>query len=236
MVRGPGGNLGDDEDYTQLPDEDIQRAVLEHLQADQTVDASEIDAVVEDGSVRLVGTVGSEVEREAAEIIVTDTLGLDLAANELRVEPTAREGARAAHEPDAETAMGEPGETGREGSGEQVTGMAEYEFEGETDLSEAIGTEDPMEASDEGRSFTPPDAPNIEALAETDPPHGFAEDQPRPTNKPARPPGTEGAVGRAMGEASPSGLRRVATESAGQFKEAMRERERRGRDRRQGPS
>ncbi|HEY8367950.1 MAG TPA: BON domain-containing protein [Thermodesulfobacteriota bacterium] len=236
MARGPGRNLGDDQDYTGLPDEEIRRAVLEHLEADQTVDASEIDAVVEDGSVRLVGTVGSEVEREAAAIIVTDVLGLDLAANELGVEPAVREGARAAHEPDAETAMGEPGETGGEGSGEQVTGMEEYEFEGEPELSETIGTEDPMEASDEGRSFTPPDAPSIEALAETDPPHGFAEDQPRPTNEPARQPGAEGAVGRAMREASRADLRRAATESAGQFKEEMRERERRERDRRRGPS
>ncbi|HEX5950177.1 MAG TPA: BON domain-containing protein [Actinomycetota bacterium] len=217
MARGPGRNLGDDQDYTGLPDEEIRRAVLEHLEADQTVDASDIEVSVEDGAVRLGGTVGSEVEREMAERIVTDLIGLDVAADELRVEPAEREG----RETD---------------SGEQATGTAPQEIEAEPELSEALGTEDAGEASDEGRSFTPPDTPAAEAFGATDPAHGVAEDQPRPTNEGTRSPLVDEAVGRAMEEVSRPGLRRVATESAEQFKEAMRRREGRGKGGRSGPS
>ena len=102
--RIAGGKLGDDQDYTGLPDDEIRRAVLEHLQADQTVDAAEIEVEVEDRRVRLGGRTGSEVERETAERVVRDVIGLELAANAIRVETAAPEGARATGLPNADVA------------------------------------------------------------------------------------------------------------------------------------
>lgn len=205
MTRAPGRNLGDDQDFTALPDEEIRRAVRAHLDADETVDPSEVEVSVEGGRVRLSGSVGSEVERETAERIVTDLIGVEVAENRLRVEPTTREDAASGDQ-----------------VGGQVTGMAQYEFEADPELSETIGTEDPMEASDEGRSFTPPDAPGVEGLFATDPPHGDATERPRPLDAPTRAPRAERAVGRAMREAPDRALRHAATESAQQFKESAR--------------
>ncbi len=224
MARGPGKNLGDDQDYAGLSDEELARAVREHLEADQTVDAHQIEVGVDEGRVRLAGRVGSEVERETAERVVTDVIGLEVAANELRVEQTLREGARAAEVPTPEVAYGEPREVGAEGSGEQVTGTGVTESE--PALGEVIGTEDAKEASDEGRSWTPPDEPWPEAQAATDPPHGVAADRPRPEPKGRRrgrrPPRAEEAIARAVREASSAG--QAAADNATSFKEQMRDR------------
>jgi hypothetical protein len=209
VAHQPGRNIGDDQNYRGLPEEDLRRAVEEHLEADETVDASEIEVEVEGEGVRLRGRVGSEVEREAAERVVTDIVGVEVLANELRVEPTARE-------------SDVVDEAERD---DQVTGMGVDESD--PGLGEAIGTEDPIEASDEGRSWTPPDAPQPEAMAATDPAHGLAEDQPRPTpgsrSRGRRPARVDEAVGRAMQETPEHGVRGAASgESAASFKEQMR--------------
>lgn len=215
MPWKPGQNLGDDQDYTGLPDDEIARAVREHLQANRTLDGSAIQVKVKDGRVRLMGRVRSEVERELAERIVDDLIGVELDANHLRVEPVAREG--------AET-TGRKVRAGREPVGEE-----------ETEAAAPGATDDPIEASDEGRAWIPPEEPWADALAATDPPHGVAEEDPRPPwqGPGHRPPQLEAAIERVIRETPPSA--KPALESAAGFKEQMREaRERRRRARTEG--
>lgn len=194
MPWRPGQNLGDDQNYDGLPDDEIRRAIREHLEADRTVYAPGVEVRVRDGRIRLAGWVSSEVEREMAERIVDDVIGLEVAANRLRVETVAREGVPRA-------ARRRPVDDGEL-----------------TDL-----TEDPREASDEGRPWLPPEDPWAEALGSIDPPHGVAIEDPRPPWEElgARPAQVNAAIARLLREAPSLGS--PLLENATTFKDGARE-------------
>jgi hypothetical protein len=226
-----GQNIGDDQDYSGLSEEELVRAVREHLEADDTLDPSEIEIEVDSdaGRVTLRGAVSSEVERETAERIITDIIGLDVAADFLRVDRPGREGTPEVMEPSGE-------------GGEHVTGFGAREMDATPtgrDIAQVDQTEDAMESMDEGLPFVPPDSPMPEAMAATDPAHGFAADQPRPTQPTGR--GRRSAqvdelVAQALTETDPRTVARAGAEdNASTFKDRMREvaesRDRRGEGR-----
>jgi sporulation protein YlmC with PRC-barrel domain len=80
--RGPKGY--------QRSDERIREDINDELTENSFIDASNIEVSVENGEVRLTGSVNSRYEKRLAEDIAEDTLGVTNVQNELRLSSSMR--------------------------------------------------------------------------------------------------------------------------------------------------
>lgn len=140
-------------DVELLDDEELATLVREVLESDPTVEEEWIDVEVADGRVTLEGRVGSEAEREAAEWVVRETIGVDDLENELVVDElhrgeTPEDPIEAQVEADAaDPLVGEPDPN-------QTSSSEHLGFE-----TDEGGTRDTGKAVESGVPYTPPDRP-----------------------------------------------------------------------------
>ena len=152
-------------DLDDLNDGELRDLVREHLAANNSVDADDINVHVENGRVRLLGRVGTEGEARVAEHVVTDVLGIMDVSNELMVDPMRRaESPMAIDEHLAD-------EEQHEGLllGDRPVQLADTVAEVEEDLDERLwGTTDVQKTIADGAAWIPPESPTPEGLGGSD--------------------------------------------------------------------
>ncbi|HEY0996095.1 MAG TPA: BON domain-containing protein [Gemmatimonadaceae bacterium] len=74
----------------ELSDDELRGLVREHLHAHNGLDVDDFSVRVDDGTVVLMGRVGTDGERRIAEHVVTDVLGIVSVRNEIVVDPLRR--------------------------------------------------------------------------------------------------------------------------------------------------
>jgi len=158
-----------------LDDTELRDLVRERLGETGAVDAENITVRVQDGTVHLLGRVGTEGELRIAERVLADVLGVQDYVNELVVDPIRR----SEESEDAEEAstfndggdfIGDRPPTWDDGSAGSGTGEEDLEGRlfGTTDMQAAIG---------EGESYIPPLDPTPEGMTGTDAgPETYSED------------------------------------------------------------
>jgi len=77
-------------DIDDLDDGELRELVREHLAADNALDVDEITVRVADGVVILEGRVGTDGEKQIAEHVLSDVVGLQEYRNDLFVDPIRR--------------------------------------------------------------------------------------------------------------------------------------------------
>ena len=90
------GNYGKGPKSYQRSDARIEEEVNEQLARHWSLDATEIEVKVENGSVRLIGAVRNRRDRQLAEAIADSVFGVDDVQNELAVHKRSGKSLRAA--------------------------------------------------------------------------------------------------------------------------------------------
>jgi osmotically-inducible protein OsmY len=89
--RDQRGLPGSPDRSQQSSDARIREIISDELIDNPTIDARDINVIVRDGEVRLVGTVDSERSKRNAEHVVSRMPGVRHADNELKVRPTSED-------------------------------------------------------------------------------------------------------------------------------------------------
>ncbi len=169
----------DYEDYSSIDDLDdaeLRQVIRDRLADQPTIDADDITVIVENGSVRLEGRVGTESELRIAEHVLTDEVGVVDYDNSLVVDPLRR----VETSEDIDEHLNE--ERGSAGTlfGEMPAhDTAEVDLaRGDEDLEERMyGTTNVQDAIAHGTPYTPPDSPTPEGLGGTETgPGSYGED------------------------------------------------------------
>lgn len=145
-------------DFDNMDDEEVYDVVQQQLREYPNLDPGRIEVSVRDGHVTLAGRVGTDGEKQVAEKVVVETLGITKFSNELVVSELARgdvpEAAdeAAAYEAELDEQMG----GGTSSQSDTAAHLAE-------DLdAETFGTRDMQKAVEEGATYEPPDRPIAE--------------------------------------------------------------------------
>lgn len=152
MARQHGGDVFD---FSTMTDDEIYGVVTEHLREYPNLDAGWIEVSVNDGAVTLSGRVGTDGERQVAESVLADVLGIRNLTNELVVdelhrgtEPEAADEA-VARDLEVDEQLGED-----ERNQSDTAGHLEQSLETDT-----YGTHDLGTAVEDGTPYIPPDRP-----------------------------------------------------------------------------
>lgn len=150
-------------DIDDLSDDELRELVRQHLAANNMVDLDDLTVRTDDGWVVLGGRVGTDEERQVAEHVVTDVLGIQACRNEIFVDPVRR-----ALSPDAiDDHLAD--EDKREGLllGDRPVGLSpEAEHLAEDLDAELYGATDVQKAIEDGTAWIPPESPTPEGLSE----------------------------------------------------------------------
>ena len=150
-------------DLDDLDDRELRDLVRERLDDTSAIDAENITVRVQDGTVHLLGRVGTESELRIAERVLTDVLGVRDYESELVVDPLRR----SEESEDAEEA------SERNGTGDYLGDRPALQDDGSSgsgsgddDLeSRLYGTTDVQSAIGEGETYIPPLEPTPEGMA-----------------------------------------------------------------------
>jgi hypothetical protein len=148
-------------DLDELSDEELRELVRAQLDDYDTIDADNILVKVKDGEVRLSGRVGTNSEREIADHILSDVIGLTSFQNDLVVDEVRRD-----EEPEAaDDAVADAQARGEDQLGGDADMTTDTEALREEDDLEAdlYGTHDVQRAIEQGTSYEPPDTPTPES-------------------------------------------------------------------------
>ncbi len=153
-------------DISDLNDTELRGLVREHLAAQNALDIAEITVRVDKGTVVLEGRVGTDGERQIADHVVSDTLGILNYRNDIFVDPLRR----ATNPEAADEAVAARSRTEGLLLGDRPVPMnAEVDdaddVEDATD-AELYGTTDPRKAAEDGTPWIPPDSPTPEGMAD----------------------------------------------------------------------
>jgi hypothetical protein len=148
-------------DLDGLSDAEIRDLVRDQLRQYETLDVDRILVHVKDGYVTLSGFVGTESERQIAEHVLSDVIGVKAYANDLLVDPVLRD-----EEPEAadeQVALAEArGEDPLLGDAQPDTSDPEVERVRDDDNAALFGTHDAHGAVANGLTWIPPDEPTPE--------------------------------------------------------------------------
>jgi hypothetical protein len=148
-------------DLDDLSDDELRELVMSQLAAHRGLDPDDISVSVEDGIVHLGGRVGTDQERQVAEHVVTDVLGIEQWENEIFVDPIRR--ADSPEAADEHLAMEEETEGLLLGDrAAPVSPEAEHLSEEVSIRAQAFGTTDLQAAIEEGATYIPPQQPTPE--------------------------------------------------------------------------
>jgi len=150
-------------DLDDLSDTELRDLVRTHLAANNTIDIDDLTIRVESGTVVLQGRVGTDQERQVAERVVTDGLGVRAVRNEIFVDPIRR-----ATSPEAvDDHLAD--EAKREGLllGDRAVPLSpEAEHRVEDEDAQLYGTTDIQHAIQDGTAWIPPESPTPEGPTE----------------------------------------------------------------------
>lgn len=160
----------DYEDFSSiddLDDDELRQLVRDRLGEQVDLDLDDISVVVESGTVRLEGRVGTEAELRIAEHVLTDVVGVVDYDNSLVVDATRR----VETSEDIEDHLTE--EAGSAGSvfGEMPPQASDEDVlaRGDEDLEERMyGTTNTQDAIAHGVPYIPPESPTAEGISGTD--------------------------------------------------------------------
>lgn len=148
-------------DLDELSDQELQELVRAQLDDYDTIDSDNILVRAKNGEVRLSGRVGTVAEREIADHILSDVIGLtnyrnDLVVDEVRrdLEPEAADDAIADAQARGEDQLG--------GDADFTTDPAALREEDDLD-ADLYGTHDVQRSIEQGTPYEPPDTPTPES-------------------------------------------------------------------------
>lgn len=145
----------------QLDNDELRRLVREQLAESSELDVSEITVSASNGAVTLSGRVGTDEERQIADHVLTDVLGLKAFTNDLLVDPNFR-----AEAPEA----ADDNSADHSSSDDAPQLDIEVPLSGGSSLLADTVVEEPDGASDmesvmeDGTTWSPPDSPTPEGL------------------------------------------------------------------------
>jgi hypothetical protein len=148
-------DFGDFLDIQDMSDDELEQLVVQQLEEYPNVDAGWIDVSVRDGVVTLSGTVGTDGEKQVAEKVVAEVLGVENYVNELVVNSLHRE--ELPQEIDESLATEQELDDHLGGDTRQQSDTAAHLVD-DVD-SETFGTRDMQQAIQEGATYIPPDRP-----------------------------------------------------------------------------
>lgn len=148
-------------DLDDLSDQELQELVRSQLDDYDTIDADNILVKAKNGEVRLSGRVGTLAEREIADHILSDVIGLTSYRNDLVVDEVRRD-----EEPEAaDDAVADAQARGEDqlgGDADMTTDPAALREEDDLQ-ADLYGTHDVQRAIEQGTSYEPPDTPTPES-------------------------------------------------------------------------
>jgi hypothetical protein len=148
-------------DLDDLSDAELRGLVLEHLARDSALDVDNILVHVKDGYVTLSGRVGTETERQIADHVLSDVIGLESYSNDLFVDPIRRD-----EEPEAAddqvARLRARGEDPLLGGSDTNMGTPDAERVDDNDDAALFGTHDYNKVVENGVPWIPPDEPTPE--------------------------------------------------------------------------
>ncbi|HEU6450128.1 MAG TPA: BON domain-containing protein [Gemmatimonadaceae bacterium] len=148
-------------DLDELSDDELRELVRSQLDDYDTIDADNILVKVKNGEVQLSGRVGTISEREIADHILSDVIGLTNFRNDLVVDEVRRD-----EEPEAaDDAVADAQARGEDQLGGDADMTTDTEALREEDDLEAdlYGTHDVQRAIEQGTPYEPPDTPTPES-------------------------------------------------------------------------
>lgn len=156
----------DYEDIFELDDVndgELRAIVRETIERHDGIDSDSIVVTVKDGVVKLSGRVGTDGERQIADHVLSDVIGLTNYENDIVVDSIHRDQApEAADDAAVEAAEGSDEPLGRPRSPlEDSSGDQEDELE-----ARLYGSHDVTSAIEQGTSWAPPDSPTQEGYSE----------------------------------------------------------------------
>lgn len=148
-------------DLDDLSDEELRTLVREQLAQDDALDVDGILVHAKDGYVTLSGRVGTEGEKQIADHVLSDVIGLENFANDLIVDPVRRdEEPEAADEAVARAAA--RGEDPLLGGSDLSDTDDEAQRATDNDDASLFGTRDIESVMENGVPWIPPDEPTPE--------------------------------------------------------------------------
>jgi len=148
-------------DLDDLSDEELRTLVREQLDQDDALDVDGILVHAKDGYVTLSGRVGTEGERQIADHVLSDVIGLENFANDLIVDPVRRD-----EEPEAaDEAVARASARGEDPLlGDSDLSDTDDEAQRATDNDDAslFGTRNIESVMENGVPWIPPDEPTPE--------------------------------------------------------------------------
>ena len=153
-------------DLDDLSDAELRGLVRDQLAQDSALDVDNILVHAKDGYVTLSGRVGTETEKQIADHVLSDVIGLENFSNDLFVDPVRRD-----EEPEAADDQvardRERGEDHLLGGTDVDTTEAEAERITDDDDAALFGTHDYGSAMENGVPWIPPDEPTPEGRDES---------------------------------------------------------------------
>lgn len=148
-------------DLDDLSDAELRDLVRQQFAEHDGIDADSILVKVQDGTVRLSGRVGTDGERQIAEHILTDRIGVQEFENEIVVDAIRRDEAPE----DASESVAQSAEGSGEPLGKPRRSLDEAGVEEEDELDARLyGTHDVTAAIENGTSWVPPESPTQEGF------------------------------------------------------------------------
>jgi hypothetical protein len=151
MARDFGGVYNTED----MSDDELQQLIVQQLNEDPSLDAGWIDVDVRDGHVTLAGTVGTDAEKQVAEKLIAEVIGVGELTNELIVNESHR--VELPEAIDEAVAIEEEMDDHLGGDTRQQSDTAAHLVEDPE--GEAFGTRDMQQAIQEGATYVPPDRP-----------------------------------------------------------------------------
>ncbi|HEY2896326.1 MAG TPA: BON domain-containing protein [Gemmatimonadaceae bacterium] len=152
-------------DLDDLSDDELRGLVRERLAQDNQVDVDNILVTVKSGFVTLSGRVGTEMEKQVADHVLSDVIGLERYANDIFVDPIRRDLEPEAADEQVGRVRGREEETLLGGSDVDTTDP-EAERADDNDDAALFGTHDYGSVMENGVPWIPPDEPTPEGRDE----------------------------------------------------------------------
>jgi hypothetical protein len=138
-----------------MSDNELRDLVVQQLADDPNLDVDWIDVSVREGFVTLGGTVGTDGEKQVAEKVIADVIGVESYANELVVNELHR-----GELPEAADASDAREREADDHLGYDHRPQSDTAAHHQEDLeAETFGTRDMLRSIQEGATYNPPDRP-----------------------------------------------------------------------------
>jgi hypothetical protein len=148
-------------DLDDLSDEELRGLVRDQLAGENALDVDNILVHVKDGFVTLSGRVGTDSEKQVADHVLSDVIGLERYANDIFVDPIRRDLEPEAADDQVGRVLGRGDETLLGGNDVNTT-EAGAERVSDNDDAALYGTRDYDTVMEDGVPWNPPDEPTPE--------------------------------------------------------------------------